>query len=428
MIARINALILVVLGVVSLFLSTIGGVYSSLFLFFVYSVFLSLLTQKAGSLGPLAWFPVFFFSYSSFFALNSIFFLGQPDELWLSVYLGHLALFAFSLPVLAYYFFRGMKTEQPVFYFPVQNYIFYCVWFFCFMAMGWVLSSGFTTKREVIDSSSGSVLAYLMIFFVVLGVLSTIRNVHLFSKEKRFFDWVATFSIFILLLGYGFTGERDFVFRYIFMFLIMYFTFKKKFSVIYPLAIILLLGFLLPASQALKGAVIADHVDFSIVSQRSIFENEFSSAGRNLQYVIDAGISDMNGITYLWDLKRSIPFLEGGQSTGKWFNEVLRHRYGDAGSSGWGFSLVAEGYINFGAKGVFFQYFFIGFITLLIYVFSGKNELVFIFYVFYMASLIYVQRADLANYIGFCFKVNLIVVLFIAFAVRSGKFLVGGRR
>ena len=108
MIARINALILVVLGVVSLFLSTIGGVYSSLFLFFVYSVFLSLLTQKAGSLGPLAWFPVFFFSYSSFFALNSIFFLGQPDELWLSVYLGHLALFAFSLPVLAYYFFRGM--------------------------------------------------------------------------------------------------------------------------------------------------------------------------------------------------------------------------------------------------------------------------------------------------------------------------------
>ncbi|WOA33078.1 O-antigen polymerase [Alloalcanivorax xenomutans] len=418
---RVLALFLIIFGLASLVLTATATVHVALISFFSYSFLLSFLTQRASSFGPLSWFPIFFFAYSSFYTLNSIFFLGLDEGFSLSVYLGHLALFAFSLPLLIFFFLKGMRLGFENKISSVPSYFFYFVWGVCIFVMFWVFLSGFKSKREVIDSFSGSATSYLMIFFVVLGVLSILRNVQLFSERKFFFDKISIISVLILFLGYGFTGERDFVFRYIFMFVMILFAYKWRFSVFYPVAIILLLGTLLPVTQAMKGAFIADQIDLSIVSQRSIFENEFSSAGRNLKYVLDSGLDKMNGLTYIWDIKRATPFIGETQSTGRWFNEVLRSRYGDSGSSGWGFSLVAEGYMNFGPLGVFVQYLFIGFVSVLVFLLSRKGGLFLVFYLFYMASLIYVQRGDMANYIGFCFKLNLAVVIFICVGVKLGK-------
>ncbi|MDF1782240.1 MAG: O-antigen polysaccharide polymerase Wzy [Alcanivoracaceae bacterium] len=420
---RLTVLLLLFFSLVSLCLSYFGGVYTALISFFFCAFFLSYFTQKVGSLNPLSWFPLFFFAYSSFYTLNEIIFTSHNGDLWLGVFLGHLALAAFSLPVLGYYIVKGMHLYRPEIKYSLPAGLFYVVWAVCGAAIFWVFLGGFKSKREVIDSFSGSISSYLMISFLLLAAISIIRNIESFRKGAGFWEWKVGISFFVLLLGYGVTGERDFVFRYLFMLVVVLFLYRWKFSAVYPALIILAMAFLLPLSQALKGVVIVDHVDFSLVSQRSIFENEFSSAGRNLQYVIDSKLTRMNGLTYVWDFRRAMPFVEGGQSAGKWFNEVLRMRYGDGGTSGWGFSLVAEGYMNFGKMGVAVQYFVLGVITLVVFLLSRRGGLYLLFYVFYLASFIYVQRADLANYLGFCFKLNLFIVFCVWFAVKGQKVL-----
>lgn len=420
---RLVVILLACIGIVSVFISSWMNTYVAIVSFFLYALSLTFFTQRAGALGPLAWFPIFFFSYSSFYTLNLVFFSTNADVGATSIYLGHLALLAFSLPILGYYFVNGVSAKVLFYNFvKVPNWAFYVAWFFCLFLVFWVLFSGLRSKREVLDSLADTVFSKLFVFFVILGVMVFLRNLSLYCEKNKFFDLVAVLSIVVLFLGYGVTGERDYLFRYAFMFVVVYFLVKRKFNMLYPLLIVVVLGAVLPATQALKGVLIADSVDFGTVSQRSFFENEFSSAGRNLQYLLDSGISQMRGVTYIWDLKRVTPFVDGQESAGRWFNDVLRHRYGDGGTSGWGFSLVAEGYMNFGYYGVFFQYLLIGFLTVIVFSVAQRGGFFLVFYVFYIASLIYVQRADMANYLGFCFKLNFTVVFFVYLCSKFGRF------
>ena len=422
---RLAVLLLLFFSLILLLASYVGGIYTAIISFFLYSFSLSHFTKKVGSLNPLSWFPLFFFAYSSFYTLNDIVFTLNDGDLWFGIFLGHIALVAFSLPVLIYYMIKGMRFCRPEIGVRLPSGLFYIVWGGCGTAVFWVFLGGFKSKREVLDSFSGSILSYLMIFFLLLAAVSIVKTIEGFRNGGGFGGWKVGVSFFVLLLGYGVTGERDFVFRYLFMLVVVLFLYRWKFSAFYPVLIILALAFFLPVSQALKGVVIVDQVDFSLVSQRSVFENEFSSAGRNLQYVIDSRLARMNGLTYIWDIRRAMPFLEGGQSAGKWFNEVLRVRYGDGGTSGWGFSLVAEGYMNFGVIGVAIQYYFLGVVTLVVFLLSSRGGLYLLFYVFYLASFIYVQRADFANYLGFCFKLNIFIILCVWVALKGQVFFSG---
>jgi len=241
-------------------------------------------------------------------------------------------------------------------------------------------------------------------------VLSTARHTAAGEKSITVFSFLGLATFLVLVVGFGVTGERDYIFRFLLFSFLLYFSaqYRQKYRSYYLILAALSLYIILPFSQAAKSFLLSGGIDYTGFSIEGIFKNEFSSAGRNLHYVMLREITGFNGETIIWDLKR---FVGQSESTGAWFNSEVRNLFGDGGTSGWGFSLAAEGYINFGYVGPAMIMFALGLVTAHLHSFARKSELWFIFYLSYMPMMIYVLRADLANYLGLGFKVNLAMVL-----------------
>jgi oligosaccharide repeat unit polymerase len=184
---------------------------------------------------------------------------------------------------------------------------------------------------------------------------------------------------------------------------IYYISYKPPKKYLYILAVSLII--MLPVLGHLKNIFTKDATDafneYNVIF--AIFQGEFLSAGRNFETILNARDTwdFFLGETVFWDLGRSLvpSFVYQVENSIGWFNNTYHPEIVAAGQ-GYGFSFIAEGYINFGYFGVVLWYLFLAFLLNYFYQKANENTYWFVAYVYMIPICIYIQRGDLSNLIS----------------------------
>ena len=142
-------------------------------------------------------------------------------------------------------------------------------------------------------------------------------------------------------------------------------------------------------------------------------DGEFISASRNLQVLInnkEYTESLFNGYGILNDFKRI--FFKSEFSHGNWFQNT----FFSYSKTGYGFTLVGEGYVNLGYFGVILVFVIIGLFIRIIYRKASRNIYFLSIYIYTIPLYMYAIRADLANIFSQFIK-HLILSIFIIYVL-----------
>lgn len=370
--------------------------------------------QDKGILHPLSWFPMLFFFYSVSYPLYLNIYTNEVSQNIVNIiplcFIGFLS-FIFGFVLLA---------SKKINY----NYIDFSAEDGSLRVLGWfliiicntlntiVFFSGSTSKREYLNFVENSGIGFLFTSFFLLALISSLVLTNKLQRSHRIrLDYFQTSTLLTFLISFGLTGERDLLFRYILLASFIFFTFYLKYKSWKLNFGIFLFLLILPMTQQMKAFFVSSQPSDVVYESGDYLNSEFASAGRNILYLLDRNITDFGWSIFLNDIYRFFSFL-GTQSLSAtaWFNEIIRNQYGDGGTSGWGFSMVGEGYAAFGTLGVIMLFSFLGFVTSLMYNYSSK-KFIFCLYLLYVPVMIYVIRADLSNFLSLNFKVNLFMVM-----------------
>ena len=264
--------------------------------------------------------------------------------------------------------------------------------------MAYVFSRGLSSKYAIsLDQSVFSKLGSFFTIFILSFILLLAHNLIIKKKIPKlliFFTYAYAFVALLIL------GERDIILRVVLSSLLLLHALYK------PLTrkTILLLGAVLlaviPMLSNLKNfafeGVRTTYEDASFLV--TLFGSEFISASRNLNKLITN--PDMwtyfYGETILWDIKKATFGI--ADSPGAWFNQVFYPSL-IARGGGNGFTVVGEGYMNFGILGVILFFVFIGLTLKFMYKKASQNVLWLAVYITSVPIFVYVIRADLATLI-----------------------------
>lgn len=269
-----------------------------------------------------------------------------------------------------------------------------------------VSASSARYKYELESSSSGAPL-YILLFslFVFFGLLYE-------RSSSRLSRWYLYFFVFIFIVYYLFTGQRDFLVRSVMLVLFLIYL-REKLS-IKTIWLVFVCGIVMqPVLQAGKGLLSFGAGSFEFTAA-SLFSGEFSSQGRNFYYILqDLGRAQFvyDG-SMLRDIKR---FLNLGEqsSTNLFGSEFLGRR----GGAGMGFSLLAQFYIAGGVLALIVFGLFSAFAMQFIRRWFPLSVLGVYVYVTFVFAFGYSLRADLANLLSQSIKFGAIPVFAFLFIV-----------
>lgn len=256
---------------------------------------------------------------------------------------------------------------------------------------------GYANKKEVYSSSSffSAVLSIVLIYINVFTIESCFS---LCVGDK--IDKPLTAEILIATLSITlFTGERDLLLRLLLVLILMFFYFGK---ISKKSLTILLIGFvfLIPLSWQFKYYFLSGQIterDYSNGLESIIYNflsGEFESASRNLQNLVnnkEITYGIMGGKTFISDITRVVGYAP--YSSLRWHQSTF---YANS-STGQGFTLIGEGYINFGYWGIVIVYLIVGLILRYLYLNCRNNIYTLFMYINSIPIFIYANRADLSN-------------------------------
>jgi oligosaccharide repeat unit polymerase len=281
-----------------------------------------------------------------------------------------------------------------------------------------IMQGGYAHKGQIY--SEGSII--IQIGFRAALVLLIVYTINLteFSLNKNKFDintvlYVGGF-IFTLVL---FSGERDLILRYLIITLFVYYLIlcnRKLNKKVVLAGLISLLA--IPVLNMFKYYGLTHQIrgsnsNFII----NFFKSDFMAASKNLQIILldECSKGYFGGSTLISAVFRSLnlgslPFINNVSSL-RWYNST----YFNQNRAGQGFSIVADGYVNFGFIGIVIVFIIVGLLVKIIYKKSNKNVYFFAYYVLSIPIFMYAIRADLANILSPLIKQNIVVMLIVAF-------------
>lgn len=281
-------------------------------------------------------------------------------------------------------------------------------------------TGGYTHKNEIY--SNGSFLVSMGFRIALIFLVLYALNLSIYSIRNNKLDYkLGIFAGIIMFLMFFFSGERDLLIRFFVLSLFIYYIIIKK-SKLNKEIIILGLGSLslIPILSRFKyfgltGETTEKNMNFIL----EFLNSDFQSASKNLQILLldDSVKGTFGGTTFLSAIIRSInldklPWIDTISSM-QWYNE----RYFAINRAGQGFTVVGDGYINFGYLGIILFFIFIGILIKVIYTKSNKNIYFFIYYIMSIPVFMYSIRADLANLLSPLVKQNLIVIVAVKFLI-----------
>jgi hypothetical protein len=257
--------------------------------------------------------------------------------------------------------------------------------------------SGFSGKTEIYQNHPIITKVFsLALIYINFFVLETCASLDL-NNRINFLNAVEVFvSITLLTL---LSGERDLVFRLILDAALIAYYFKKislwRFWFWGAIVGIVILPLSVSIKYFFTAGVLTklNITNFTHVIYK-FFSAEFLSASRNLQILVkDAsnvkGV--MNGTTLINDI--TTVFGYAPHSALGWFQDRFFYNRG----TGMGFTLIGEGYINFGYVGVVLVYSVVALITRWLYLNRNRNIYCLYIYISSVPIFVYANRADLAN-------------------------------
>lgn len=276
----------------------------------------------------------------------------------------------------------------------------------------YIIMKGYNSKYEIAQGKS-VILTLGDMAYTTLSSLTLYFFVGRNIKSKSKISWgIATFLL--LLFGVFTFGERNYIFDYVVVLTIYYFTFKKI-----ELHKIILLGIacvvLLELSSTLKMLWTSNKYKYNNNNLNYIekfLNSDFASAGFNFNYLLNNCETKFYGKTYIYDFLSPIddivPVAKKYSPT-KWYqNEYWRDR-----KTGLGFSILGEGYLNFGIIGIAIEMFLLARMIKYMYLISNKNSYYYVLYLGFTTLAMYSSREALGNIISPFFKYHILIAIFI---------------
>ncbi|WP_379865413.1 O-antigen polymerase [Marinobacter sp. M5B] len=431
LIVRKNNFVTSVVGIIVIFIAaSTNSIFLLLLLFYAYAALVIYLNNNGTLSDPRLLLVGFFTFYSTFFAIR-VYITGYSvlriDEYLVALSLKYqlfgLVIFVVSLNFILFsekkvfhvddfYLSRPRKSlssssEKMFFGFLIP---------LVFLSFYFTFQSGANSKIEANQLNPIKVISDFI--FWVLIAIAALRAIRL--KAGLIKDlWLCLFTLtcfFYLIV----TGERDIFFRLIFILLVVHFDKKRNASFLFLLSLMLSVALLVPVTQAFKAVLLSGNLSLKSFGLFSIFSNEFISAGRNFYSLVLFGVE--HSAEYLGNdilrafLPSPIAVDLGVQSTGSWFGSHYRVENDFSGSTGWGFTLIGQGYLVGGFIGIAIISFIYALIIGTLYNYRTVSIYWYVFYLFALATSIYILRADLANLLSQTLKIGGLTVfgLFIA--------------
>lgn len=276
---------------------------------------------------------------------------------------------------------------------------------------------GFSGKDDIYQTGS-KLLVMIFRLPLILTMLYALSVTATYFRTGKFPVTQSLTTLAALLLITLFSGERDFIFRFL-LTNIFVLWFLKIITLRHLLIMVPIVVVLIPLSSMYKYYFLsgsASALNNNIVY--SFLSGEFESASRNLQLLINnsATVLGSKGFGQLGKDVLSV-FNSSIRSLPTWFNNIFypnsRVQYG--------FSLVGEGYVIGGAIGVIAVFAIAGLITRYMYNHAYRGIYSLAAYIYYICVTVYSFRADLGTIYSALVKQILLVLLILYAAERIAK-------
>ncbi|PML99404.1 hypothetical protein BCT63_20585 [Vibrio kanaloae] len=404
------------------------NVFFEIFCFFVLSCLISSYRSNSWSFSPLKIFtPIFFFYSSSYIFFSE---LDGASYNSLVIPLSILSILFYFLGVVlknenSFNKFKENKVRVPdsseIIVIGMLKIIFI---FILFLFSLYILRSGVTSKLQLMGTLNDKGLGWV---FSLVSIFITLCSIDYFYKKRITLGLIL--SMLLIFVLYSVTGQRGFLFHLAFsLFAVSCFINRSVFSFrFYPILVFVII--LLPLSQLAKGFLISDKDVEYVIDYKLISLGEFSSAGKNLSFILDYFENTRFGFKLFYmDILRTLG-VDGVSSTNVYFNKEMRTGLGYNDTYGWGFSLVAQSYLSFGYFGVCVFFYTLGTLSQSLYNMVYKNVFYLVCYINFIYYLVFGIRADLASLLSLGLKNNIFSILFIFILINfSGLILKKARK
>lgn len=284
-------------------------------------------------------------------------------------------------------------------------WLFVTSWALTAMYVAGIWLAGYTGKYQIALSTAWFVR--LDPAFSVLALVFAVLLANALMRGRR--PWILVlFTIAWNTAVFTVNGERDYVFRILWITIFMVHVLYRRLGWRTLALIAAGLLLLIPPLEDLKNVAVTERpIEVTLENLLVRFlSDEFLTASENLRLLVqDNPWPDLLwGRTLWWDLKQVaysgslFPTAPRVAPVGL-FNEMFFPSVVAAGG-GRGFSLVGEGYMNFGVAGAAIWYAGLGLFVRYLYRKGAGDVLWLIAYVVTMPLVVYVTRADLANLIS----------------------------
>lgn len=280
--------------------------------------------------------------------------------------------------------------------------------------------NGYTSKYDIAQSSDIIIkVSSIFINSVNIVTLYVCLNKN-YNKKTKIIAFIISFII--MFLGMGILGERDLIIKYVAIFLLYYVALysPKKTKIMALIASIIVL---ISISSSLKMFFVRDNGETEKNNLIVKFlSSDFQAGGLNFNYILNReGQWELkNGSTLIYDFLSPftdfIKFPEDQIST-QWYQNTFFSN----SITGRGFSIIAEGYINFSTYGIVLWMFIICIFIRILYLNSNKSIYTFAVYICACPMLMYIARADLANFISPFVKYILLFTIIMYFISERKK-------
>ncbi|ANU20078.1 hypothetical protein BBI15_07545 [Planococcus plakortidis] len=280
----------------------------------------------------------------------------------------------------------------------------------------YLYSTGLTSKYDIKLSSSP--IDFLALSFNFLFVTFSFYLIYKINKNREFPYLIYFIYIVWLIIVFSVNGERDLLLKGFWVGIFIYHVYYREISKKIVMLIAILVIITMPFLQNLKSfstkginLTLDDNIFISIVN------SEFVAASRNLAtLVLNQSKWDFKyGETLIWDIQSA--FLNIAGSPTLWFNQTFYPNLLSRGG-GSGFSIIGEGYLNFGMIGVILWGIMVGFTIKLLYKYGSNNFYIMNIYILTMPLVIYVTRADFATLMS-QFSKQIIIPILVIFLINK---------
>lgn len=363
---------------------------------------------------PYMWFVPFYFLYYSSHIILVLFNVERAYESTILVY----KIVWFCLIIIALIIgtkrveYTKTKLDKKRFIYDINNL--FIVWGVSLLSCSYLIintfRSGATNKREMALQDSN--LSYLIIFFSLLILTSALIIINKINSKNKFPWLFSLFNLVFLIIVFLINGERNLVLTYIVVAVLIYDKLYRRINklllVVFGISVVLSIPLMQNAKNFLVTLELNNTLSGNIILD--IIRSEFSSASLNLMIIINNHENLFYGKTLIWDIGRI--FTNFYQSPTAWYNNLYFPKVVKTGG-GRGFSILAEGFINFGYAGSFIWSILLALLIKYTYKLSNKSYEMLFCYILGIPIFIYILRADFAFLFSNFLKQIILPILFI---------------